>query len=99
MHNFKLNNITIHGYSVRGTYRFLTSFEEPMNKGANFMVWHKSVPSKASLFTCRLLQDKIPTKTNLERRGVLQPMDNYVSEVVVTLRQRIIYSLDAIFLG
>jgi hypothetical protein len=66
----------IHGYSVRGTYRFLTSADEPLNGVAVYNVWHKLVPSKVSIFAWRLLQDRIPTKSNLVRRQVLQHGSN-----------------------
>jgi len=66
----------IHGYSVRGTYRFLTTRAEPATKNVINNVWHKLVPSKVSLFAWRLLQDRIPTKSNLVRRHILQPNDN-----------------------
>lgn len=39
-------------------------------------VWHKLVPTKVSLFDWRLLQDRIPTRSNLVRRHVFQPIDN-----------------------
>jgi len=63
----------IHGYSVRGTYRFLTSADEPLHGVAVNNVWHKLVPSKVSIFAWRLLQDIIPTGSNLVHRQVLQP--------------------------
>jgi len=66
----------IHCYSVHGTYRFLTSYEEPVVDGFYNNVWHKLVPSKVSLFAWRLLQDRVPTRVNLVRRHVLQPNDN-----------------------
>ena len=65
-----------HGYSVGGTYRFLTSAEEPMAHGDYNDVWHKLVPSKVSIFAWRLLQNRILTKSNLVRRLALQPQDN-----------------------
>jgi len=66
----------IHGYSIRGTYRFLTSVDEPLVGGANNNVWHKLAPSKVSLFAWRLLQNRITTRSNLVRRHVLQSNDN-----------------------
>jgi hypothetical protein len=65
-----------HGYLVRGVYRYLTSFEETTSVAAYNNVWHKLVPSKVSLFAWRLLKDRIPTRTNLVSRHVLQPSDN-----------------------
>ncbi|XP_024640667.1 uncharacterized protein [Medicago truncatula] len=65
----------IHGYSVSGTYRFLTSFEDQDVVATNTDVWHKLVPTKVSLFAWRLLKDRIPTRSNLARRHVIQASD------------------------
>ena len=40
----------IHGYSVHGTYRFLTFAIEPVTESEINNVWHKFFPSKVSLF-------------------------------------------------
>ncbi|XP_024640546.1 uncharacterized protein [Medicago truncatula] len=66
----------VHGYSVGGTYRFLTNSEEQVANDVFIDVWHKLVPTKVSLFAWRLLQDRIPTRENLVRRLILQPNDN-----------------------
>jgi len=66
----------LHGYSVSGTYRFLTNVEGQVANGVCKDVWHKFVPSKVSLFAWRLLQYRIPTRSNLLRRHVLRPSDN-----------------------
>jgi len=66
----------IHGYSVSGTYRYLTSIEIETADGLLNGVWQKLVPSKVSLFAWRLIQDRIPTRSNLVRRHVLQPNNN-----------------------
>jgi len=66
----------IHGYSVSGTYCFLTNIEELAADGLLNDVWHKLVPTKVSLFAWCLLQDRIPTRSDLVRRHVLQPIDN-----------------------
>jgi len=63
----------IHGYSVSGTYRYLSSAAEPMATSAFNDVWDKLVPVKVSIFVWQLLQDRIPTRANLVRRLVLQP--------------------------
>jgi len=65
-----------HGYSVCGTYRFLTSVEEPMAASDYNDVWHKLVPTKVSIFARRLLQNRILTRADLVRRLVLQPQEN-----------------------
>ena len=66
----------IHSYSVRGTHRFLTSTDEPMIGVVDNNVWHKLVPSKVSIFAWRLLQNRIPTRSNLVRIHALQPDNN-----------------------
>jgi len=40
----------IHGYTVHGTYQFLTTLPEPLVAGVLKDVWHKLVPTKISLF-------------------------------------------------
>jgi len=66
----------IHGYTVSGTYRFLTTVDDQVVAGSLHDVWQKLVPTKVSLFAWRLLQDRIPTRANLARRRVIQPIDN-----------------------
>jgi len=66
----------LQGYSVCGTYQFLTLVDELVDRGRVINVWHKQVPSKVSMFAWRLLRDRIPTKLNLARRCVVQPNDN-----------------------
>lgn len=41
----------VHGYSVKGTYHFLTSVDEPLARGLFNNVWHKHIPLKVSLFS------------------------------------------------
>jgi len=65
----------IHGYSVRGTYHFLTAYDESLVRGRSHQVWHKYIPSKVSVFAWRLLRDRLPTKANLARQPVLQSND------------------------
>ncbi|XP_024636253.1 uncharacterized protein [Medicago truncatula] len=66
----------IHGYTVKGTYCFLTNTEVPVTDAVGLDVWHKCVPSKVSVFAWRLLQDRVATRANLVRRRVLQAVDN-----------------------
>jgi len=61
----------IHGYLVRGVYRFLTTSDEPVVRDIVDDVWHKHIPSKVSLFVWRLLRNRLPTKENLARRSIL----------------------------
>jgi len=66
----------IHGYSVRETYRLLTVMDNQVAVDLNKDVWHKLVPTKVSLFAWHLLKDRIPTRSNLVRRHVIQPNEN-----------------------
>jgi hypothetical protein len=65
----------VNGYSVKGTYNFLTTGDESIARGLFNDVWHKSVPLKVSIFAWRLLRNCLPTKDNLLSRGVLQHDD------------------------
>lgn len=66
----------INGYSVKGTYRFLTTVDAPPEHGQFDDVWHKQVPLKVSLFVWRLLPNRLPTKDNLVRLQILHHADN-----------------------
>lgn len=60
-----------HGYSVKGTYQFLTMTDVPPERGSAVEVWHKQAPLKVSLFAWRLFRNRLPTKDNLLLRHVL----------------------------
>jgi len=64
----------IGGYTVRGVYDMLTSQEQPHIRQNNELIWHKQVPLKVSVLAWRLLRDRLPTKDNLENRGII-PME------------------------
>lgn len=59
------------GYTVRGAYHILTLQVAPLINVTEELVWHKQVPLKVSILAWRLLPDRLPTKINLLRRGVL----------------------------
>jgi len=59
------------GYSVRGVYDMLTTKEMLLGGQCDYLVWHKQVPLKVSIFAWRLLRDRLPTKSNLVSRGIL----------------------------
>jgi hypothetical protein len=64
------------GYTVNGAYHILTTPVTTMDADATSdLVWHKQVPLKVSLVAWRLLKDRLPTKINLQRRGLLQADD------------------------
>jgi len=60
----------IRGYSVKGVYRYITNSEIMLDTTLEDDVWLKHIPSKVSLLVWRLLQNRLPTKDNLLRRGV-----------------------------
>ena len=64
------------GYTVRGAYRILTTQDEPFRDETTDLVWHQQVPLKVSILAWRLLRDRLPTKRNLLRRGIIQPSAN-----------------------
>jgi len=59
------------GYTVSGAYHILTAQTDMQDVGMNNLVWHNQVPLKVSIFAWRLLRDRLPTKMNLVRRGML----------------------------
>ncbi|XP_024628914.1 uncharacterized protein [Medicago truncatula] len=65
----------VHGYTVRGVYRFLTTTSNMVDRSLVDDVWKKHVPLKVSLLVWRLLRNRIPTKDNLALRGVLSSTD------------------------
>ena len=58
------------GYTVSGVYHILTTSTDPPDVGLHDLVLHKQVPQKVSIFVWRMLRDRLPTKTNLLRRGL-----------------------------
>jgi len=62
------------GYTVRGAYCILTS-GMVLNHNARLVLadflWRKDIPLKVSVFGWRLFKNRLPTKDNLFRRGVI----------------------------
>jgi hypothetical protein len=65
----------INGYSVKGTYTYLTTPNVPSERGRFDDLWKKQVPLKVSVFVWRLLRNQIPTENNLIRRRII-PSDD-----------------------
>jgi hypothetical protein len=65
----------VHGYSVRDSYRFLTSSDEQVDRSLVDDVWHRHIPLKVSVFVWRLLRNRLPTKDNLLRRHIIHAND------------------------
>jgi hypothetical protein len=71
----------INGYSVKGTYKYLTMPTIPLEPGLYGAAWQKHVPLKVSVFAWHLLRNRLPKKDNLLRRRVLHQDDvNCVGE-------------------
>ena len=60
-----------HSFTVRSLYHYLTiqpQVELPVDVSS---IWLKDVPLKVVVFVWRLFRDRLPTKDNLLRRGVI----------------------------
>ncbi|GAU17363.1 hypothetical protein TSUD_232390 [Trifolium subterraneum] len=60
-----------HCYTVRSAYAFLTATDINLNEGFNRFLWLKSIPLKVNIFVWRLFLNRLPTRDNLFRRGIL----------------------------
>jgi len=62
------------GYTVREAYYFITS-GMPDSHNVPLMsadlLWRKDIPSKVLIFAWRLVRNRLSTKVNLFRRGVI----------------------------
>jgi hypothetical protein len=59
-------------FSVRSAYKLLTFQPQSVYLEAVPSLWNNDVPLKVILFVWRLFRDRLPTKDNLFRRGVIQ---------------------------
>jgi len=62
------------GYTVTRAYRILTSGTPLINIATLVsadLIWTKDIPLKVSVFAWRLFRNRLPTKANLFRRGVI----------------------------
>ncbi|GKV26407.1 hypothetical protein SLEP1_g35721 [Rubroshorea leprosula] len=60
-------------YSTKTAYSLLSLEQGEVNEAKTFKrIWNPSLPSKISAFSWQLLLDRIPTKANLLRRGVIK---------------------------
>ena len=50
----------------------------PLDRGMFDVVWQRQVPLKVSVFSWRLIRDRLPTKDNLLHKGILH-QDEYIS--------------------
>ena len=67
----------LRGYSNCGVYDMFTTQEhQPVCSIFDF-IWHKHVSLKVSIFAWRLLRDRLPTKANLAKRGIITTIDRF----------------------
>jgi hypothetical protein len=62
-------------YTVSSTYQLLTAQDTPHVAHVAALIWHKQVPLKISIFAWRLLQNRLPTRSNLVDRGIITDAD------------------------
>jgi len=58
-------------FTVRSAYKHLTTQPPLVSSVDASFLWHKDVPLKVVLFVWRLFRDRLPTKDNLLRHGVI----------------------------
>ncbi|GKV32262.1 hypothetical protein SLEP1_g40879 [Rubroshorea leprosula] len=64
-------------YSTNSAYQILPRETRSEQHGMELQnVWNKLIPNKISTFSWQLLQDKIPTKLNLHKRGIIQALED-----------------------
>ena len=62
-------------YTVRSAYKSMIHHQLIDTTVSTKVLWHKDIPLKVVLFTWRLFRDRLPTKDNLHRRGVIAADD------------------------
>ncbi|GKV32867.1 hypothetical protein SLEP1_g41432 [Rubroshorea leprosula] len=69
-------------YSTKSAYALLTKEEKGSTGTTTFTrIWNSTLPSKISAFNWQLLLDRIPTKKNLLRRGIIKDMRESKCEI------------------
>jgi len=66
----------IHGYSVKSSYRYITTTGDILDRSQVDEVWFKHIPPKVSILVWRLLRNMLPTKENLLQQGILLLTDD-----------------------
>ena len=61
----------VRGYFVKEAHRYITNSNVMLDRTLVDDVWLNRIPSKVSLLVWRLLRNKLPTKDNLLRQGVI----------------------------
>ncbi|GKV27391.1 hypothetical protein SLEP1_g36564 [Rubroshorea leprosula] len=62
-------------YSTKTAYRILAKEQNALGTLSTYKrIWNLTIPSKISAFNWQLVQDRIPTKSNLQRRGIINAL-------------------------
>jgi hypothetical protein len=59
-------------YTLKSAYYYLTAIDTNLNDGFDSFLWLKAVLLKVNIFIWRLFLNRLPTKENLLRRGVIE---------------------------
>lgn len=62
------------GYTVNSAFKNLMETNCTSIEGGWKLLWNTLVPSKIKSFIWCVVRNRVPTKDNLARRGVLQPL-------------------------
>ena len=62
-------------YTVQSAYKSMTQHQHIDTTVSTKVLWHKDISLKVVLFAWRLFRDRLPTKDNLYRRGVIAADD------------------------
>ncbi|GKV04742.1 hypothetical protein SLEP1_g16855 [Rubroshorea leprosula] len=63
-------------YSTKSAYHLLATDQSGPNRSTIFKrTWNTSLPTKVSAFNWQLMLDRIPTKVNLVKRGIIKDME------------------------
>ncbi|GLT48512.1 hypothetical protein SLA2020_221330 [Shorea laevis] len=66
-------------YSTKEAYSLLTKEQHEARAGTTFQrIWNTMLPSKIAAFNWQLLLDRIPTKLNLVKRGIIKNLEEGV---------------------
>ncbi|GKV02142.1 hypothetical protein SLEP1_g14612 [Rubroshorea leprosula] len=80
-------------YKVKVAYDFLASYVRLLDTHLCKFIWCRLVPSKVSFFGWSLCLDRLPTKRNLQKRGVCLQQE----ELLYGLRHEVVEEVDHLF--
>jgi len=77
-HKWRCQLTLVKGYTISGVYQMLTEAEPNTRHELQEIIWNKSFCLKVSIFAWQLFHNRIPTKDDLVKRGILQQNLNVV---------------------